>query len=233
MNSEDLKIKENSEEYARSNKKEIAKKIISFFNSEINPVSVFMAGSPGAGKTESSRWLIKQLTGHIDSILRIDPDELRKHFTDYNGKNSHLFQGATSILAEKLHDLAIDNNQSFVFDTTFSKLEKAIDNIKRSINHKRPIQILYIYQDPLQAWEFVKARELKDGRFVPKDSFIEAYFNARDVVNKIKKDFPSVVLYLLFKNIDGSTQYYKENIDSIDNHVKEHYTRDSLNNLLL
>ena len=59
---EELKIKENAEEYARLNKNQIAKDITSKYESELNPVSVFMAGSPGAGKTESSIWLIKELS---------------------------------------------------------------------------------------------------------------------------------------------------------------------------
>ena len=93
--------------------------------------------------------------------------------------------------------------------------------------------MIYVYQDPIQAWEFVKARELKDGRYVPKDSFIEEYFNARMVVNQIKIDFPAITLYLLVKNIDGTTQEYKENVDSIDNYVRETYTINILNNMLL
>jgi len=115
------------------------------------------------------------------------------------GKNSNLFQGATSIILEKIHDLAIDKNISFVLDSTFSKIDKARSNIIRSFKHKRPVQIIYVYQDPIQAWEFVKARELKDGRHIPRDSFVEEYFNARDVVNQIKKEFPEIKLYLLVK----------------------------------
>ncbi len=233
MDPEELKIKEGAEEYARSNKKLIAKELVFKYESEANPVSVFMAGSPGAGKTESSKWLIEQLTGKPDTILRIDPDELRNHFEEYNGKNSNLFQGATSILAEKIHDIAIDKAKSFIFDTTFSKIDKARQNIKRSVDHNRPVQIIYVYQDPLQAWEFVKARELKDGRNVPKESFVDEYFNARNVVNQMKKEFPGVKIHLLFKNINGSTQEYKENIDNIDNYVKEDYTVYTLKNMLL
>ena len=101
MNSEELKIKENSEEYARLNKNRIARDIISKYEPELNPVSVFMAGSPGAGKTESSKRLINELSKREDPILRIDPDELREFFKGYTGRNSNLFQGATSILAEK------------------------------------------------------------------------------------------------------------------------------------
>src|SRR3989344_2884119 len=233
MNSEELKIKENSEEYARLNKNRIARDIISKYEPELNPVSVFMAGSPGAGKTESSKRLINELSKREDPILRIDPDELREVFKGYTGRNSNLFQGATSILAEKIHDLAIKKNISFVFDTTFSKISKAKLNIQRSFDHKRSVQVIYVYQDPIQAWQFVKAREMKDGRHVPKESFIEEYFNARVVVNQVKKDFSNVALYLLVKNIDGTTQDYKENIDNIDSYVKENYTIDILNNMLL
>lgn len=235
MNTEDLKIKEAADEYARQNKKPIAKRLTdtSLYQPETHPVSVFMAGSPGAGKTESSKWLITQIAGREDAILRIDTDELRKNFDSYTGDNSHLFQGATSILANKMHDCAMDNSQSFIFDGTFSKIEIARKNIARSLDKGRSVSILYVYQDPLQAWDFVKKRALIDGRQVPKDSFIEQYFNAREVVNSIKKEFSPVQVYLLVKNIDGSTQEYRQNVDNIDNYVKEMYTRESLNSMLL
>ena len=51
--------------------------------------------------------------------------------------------------------------------------------------------------------------------------------------NQIKKDFPDIKLYLLVKNIDGTTQEYKENVDNIDNFIKENYTGDYLNNMLV
>ncbi len=235
MNADDLKIKEAADEYAKQHKKSIAKKLtdISLYQAETNPVSVFMAGSPGAGKTEASKWLIEQIAGREDAILRIDTDELRKYFDAYAGNNSHLFQGATSILAEKIHDFAIDNHQSFIFDGTFSKINIARKNIARSLDKGRPVSILYVYQDPVQAWDFVKQRALIDGRRIPKESFIEQYFSAREVVNTIKKEFPGVQVYLLVKNIDGSTQDYRQNVENIDNYIKEMYTRESLNNMLL
>lgn len=234
MDPENIKIKDRAEEYARLNKKEIAKNIINTYQTEKYPVSVFMAGSPGAGKTEASKRLIKELTKDKEnSVLRIDPDDLRILFKEYNGRNSNLFQCATSIITEKIHDLAISKDISFIFDTTFSKINKAEENIKRSIKHKRFVYIIYVYQDPIQAWEFVKGRELVDGRHIPKESFIEEYFNARDVVNKMKKEFPNIIVYILMKNIDGSIQEYRENIDNIDNYVEEKYTVESLEDMLL
>lgn len=227
---------ENAKDYARKIKNKTAIDLTSIekYPPENDPVSVFMAGSPGAGKTEASQWLIAQIyDGNKDAILRIDTDELRLFFSEYNGENSSLFQAATSILAEKIHDCALKNEQSFVFDGTFSRLEIARKNIERSLNKNRPVKILYVYQDPLQAWDFVKARARRDGRRVPKESFINQYFNARKTVNCLKQEFPEIEIYLLVKNIDGSTHYYRQNIDNIDNYVKEVYTPDTLENMLL
>lgn len=50
-------------EFARRNKKAIARELTdpAIFIPEANPVAVFMAGSPGAGKTESSKELLAEL----------------------------------------------------------------------------------------------------------------------------------------------------------------------------
>jgi len=79
MTDEETAIKQRAEEFARKNKNTIAKEATdrSRFLPDEFPVSVFMAGSPGAGKTESSRNLIKRFTKDSQSVLRIDSDELR------------------------------------------------------------------------------------------------------------------------------------------------------------
>lgn len=235
MNPEDLKIKQEADIFAKAHKNEIAKEVTDteIFLSEDNPVSVFMAGSPGAGKTESSKNLIKKFSKTDSQILRIDPDELREKMPGYTGNNSFLFQGAVSIIVSKIHDLALKNKQSFVFDGTLSKLEIARENIKRSLKRNRFVQIFYVYQDPIQAWDFVKKRELSEGRRIQKEDFITQYFTARDNVNSLKKEFgDKIQVDLLVKNIDGSDQYYKQNIDVIDNYVKERYTVETLNSVI-
>ena len=120
----ELKIIERAKEFAREHKKEIAQELTdkNNFIPEDEPVSVFMAGSPGAGKTESSINLIKTLTKNKQGILRIDSDDLRSYFSEYNGTNSNLFIAATSIIADKVQDLALTNKQSFVFDGTLSNI---------------------------------------------------------------------------------------------------------------
>jgi UDP-N-acetylglucosamine kinase len=101
MHMTDKEIIEAAIKHARANKKAIAKKLTNTqnFPPEEQPVSVFMAGSPGAGKTEDSKNLLESL--NASNVIRLDADELRNYFDLYDGKNSHLFQGAVSILVEK------------------------------------------------------------------------------------------------------------------------------------
>jgi predicted ABC-type ATPase len=236
----ELSVKENeikqiADTFAKIHKDEIAKEVTrtDIFLPEENPVSVFMAGSPGAGKTESSKNLIQKFSKKDGQILRIDPDELRIRIPGYTGDNSYLFHGAVSILVSKIHDLALKNKQSFVFDGTFSKINIARENIQRSLKRGRFVQIFYVYQDAIQAWDFVQKRELLEGRRIEKEHFITQYFAAREVVNLLKKEFGNQIkVDLLVKNIDGSDRYYKENIDIIDNYVEEGYTIETLQNML-
>lgn len=235
MANKEIEIKVRADEFARKNKRKIAKEITDtvVFPPDQFPVSVFMAGSPGAGKTETSKNLIQKLTADEHAVLRIDPDELRTRFLEYNGLNSDLFIGATSIIADKIHDFALINKQSFVFDGTFSNLLRSRENIKRSVDRKRFVQIVYVYQEPQQAWNFVKAREIQDGRKIPKIAFIEKYFIARQNVNLLKSEFKADIrVDLVVKNIDGTDFKYYENIELIDSHMPEKYTEKELDNLI-
>ncbi|PZW60194.1 zeta toxin [Pseudomonas sp. URMO17WK12:I6] len=215
--------------FARSNKKAIARRRTdkTIYPLEEAPVSVFMAGSPGAGKTEASIALVNLFAD--TKILRIDPDELRNEFSEYSGGNSWLFQGGVSILVEKVLDFAIDQRQSFLLDGTFSNIDVARRNVERSLKKGRFVQILYVYQNPFLAWDFVKAREEAEGRRIRKEHFIDQYFAARDVVNSLKLEFGSDVhVDLLLKHIDNSGRLYKAGVDKIDYHIPEQYTRADL-----
>lgn len=228
-------IKEKALAYAKKNKKAIAKRLTDreVFQSESNPVSVFMAGSPGAGKTEASKALLEDLQSDSGKILRIDPDDLRDEFEDYTGDNSFLFQPAVSILVEKIHDLSLKQKQSFLLDGTLSHYSVAEKNIKRSLSKERFVQILYVYQEPGLAWQFVVKREELEGRKVPPKQFVDQYFAARDVVNKLKAQFGKrIQVDLLLKNNDGSDRIYKANIDNIDYFVPEKYTRSRVETII-
>ena len=233
MTDQDARIEEEALAFARANKKLIAKRRTdkSLYLPEADPVSVFMAGSPGAGKTEASVELLATVDG--PAILRIDPDELRSEFPGYTGDNAWLFQAAVSVLVDKIHDMALDQEQSFLLDGTLSHYGVAKKNIVRSLGRRRMVQILYVYQEPRQAWEFVQAREAAEGRRIQEEVFIDQYFAAREVVNRLKLEFGSAIqVDLLLKNNDNTNRLYRAGIDQIDSHVPEKYNRADIERLL-
>ena len=219
--------------YARANKKRITDELTDkeVYPPENNPVSVFMAGSPGAGKTEASIELLNQFPDA--SIVRIDPDEIRENLPGYQGSNAADFQEAVSILVSGALDKVFKNGQSFLLDGTLSSYEQAKRNVERSLNRRRFVQILYVYQSPEIAWKFVQRRRQVEGRAVQLEVFIEQYFAAREVVQQLKKTYgKSIAVDLLMKDIDGGKRWFKKGVDTIDEHVPERYTRESLGSLL-
>lgn len=222
-------------QFAKAHKAAIANRLTDreFYCPEDQPVSVFMAGSPGAGKTEASKRLIAAATDGKNNIIRIDPDELREELPGYNGQNSFVFQKAVSVLVDRIHDLALKYNQSFLLDGTLSKYDKSDQNIERSLKRRRVVQILYVYQSPPLAWKFVCARELVEGRKIRPDHFIEQYFGAKDVVNALKEKFGGLIkVDLLVKANDNSHLRYKANIDRIEHYIPELYTPQMLRELI-
>jgi len=227
MTAEEKRIEQAALEYAKKHRTGIARRLtdLAIFVPETNPVSVFMAGSPGAGKTEASIELLNIKAADGAKVLRIDPDELREELPGYTGENSWLFQRAVIPIVERIHDLALDQAQSFLLDGTLSSYGVAEKNIQRSLKRGRTVQILYVYQEPEQAWKFVQAREAAEGRRIQPEDFVRQYFAARDVVNRLKAKFgKDIHVDLLMKNNDGSHQFYRAGVDQIDNHIPEKYS---------
>ena len=127
----------------------------------VHPTSVFMAGSPGAGKTEFSKNFLK---GAGEGAVRIDPDEIRDVIPQYTGGNSHLFQYAVNIGVDKVFYHVLSHDQNFILDGTMANFKKAHENITRTLKQREFIQIFYLFQDPVIAWEFTKKRELVEHR---------------------------------------------------------------------
>jgi UDP-N-acetylglucosamine kinase len=238
LNGDDQQKCNNAIEFTKKNKKLIISTFadISKHPQESNPISVFMAGSPGAGKTEFSKRLISELKNKkiiTTDPVRIDPDDLRELLPGYTGNNSHIFQAASSVGVEKLYDHVIKNRLSAIIDGTFAS-KKSIENIERSIKKNRPVEIFFIYQDPKLAWEFTKKREKLEKRNIPKEAFIDAFFASKDNVNSVKKHYgDKVKLNLVIKNFDTNLEELKLNIDNIDHYIHIPYTKDELQKIIL
>ncbi|MEK7640061.1 MAG: zeta toxin family protein [Patescibacteria group bacterium] len=197
-----------------------------------DPFTIFMAGSPGAGKTEFSEGLVKSLARRKPSIqcVRIDADEIKKMLPQYTGSNSNEVQGASALGVQKLYDYCLKERQNILLDGTFADDKYCIEDVARSIKRKRKIGIIYIYQEPEVAWKFTQIREKEEGRYLPKEAFIEAFFAARENANRVKEMFKKdVELFLIEKDWSNkSVKKTRFNIDNIDNHIVCPYTKDQL-----
>ena len=137
-------ISEDAIEFVKRNKKFIINKFVddSRQKSFQAPISFFMAGSPGAGKTEFSKNFIRLVeksmsqklaeAGYSEpfTIVRIDGDDIREMLPGYVGNNSHLFQCAISLGVNKLYDYVLEKKLNVLVDGTFSSEKYAIENIK-------------------------------------------------------------------------------------------------------
>lgn len=174
-------------DYAKANKDKFISYIIKGKSPEVGRDAVFMAGSPGAGKSEVAMGLAENYDNHVI----IDADYFRTQFPEYNGKNSSLFQKASSWLVEQAFKYVLEHGYSFVLDATFAILS-AGKNISRALKNDFRVTIFYVYQDPKVAWGFTKERELAEGRHVPKKVFINAFFKSRENIAKVKSKHPDV-----------------------------------------
>ncbi len=233
-------LKNEAEEFARAHRNEIAKELTNpkKYIPDSLPSSIFMAGSPGAGKTEYSKSFIGLLEEDRQrKVIRIDGDELRQLIPGYTGKNSYLFNTAVSLIVERIHDFALDNKQTFVLDGTFSKYEKAVVNIQRSLNKGRAVSIFYVYQEPKVAWKFTQAREVLEGRNIPKEAFIRQFLDSRETIERIQKEFKDKVSIILIKknfetHLVEKIVTINPEIHSIDQYFEKRYSKDELEKLL-
>ncbi len=194
------------------------------------PVSIFMAGVPGAGKTEYSKRLNTKFN---NKAVRIDADEIRSKIEGYDGMISYIFQSACTRAVNNLFHHALNRNQDLILDATFA-YAGAMENVKDSLRNKRKVEIHYIYQDPERAWELTKAREVTEKRKVDSQVFVDSYFKSIENVNKTKSRFgDNVELTVVFKEYEytGKEKVVLK-VDKLDGYLKKRYTREELQRLV-
>lgn len=226
LTSEEKIIADEAREWVKVHRQEVIGRFISGIASAESPVSVFMAGSPGAGKTEFSKRLVERFG---KDVVRIDADEIRDMLPQYHGGNSYVFQGAVSLGMEKLYDVVLDAGLNVVVDGTLRNYEKANANVERSMKRGRKVEIFYVYQDPEIAWDFTRKREVVEGRNIPKEAFIDSFFLSRENVLKLKGDFcDDVSVHVVLKNMTNDDEEIFYDVADVDSYVKTRYTRNAL-----
>ncbi|MEQ5857264.1 MULTISPECIES: zeta toxin family protein [unclassified Halomonas] len=216
--------------HAKLIRNEVAREMIEcpVGNDEEPPITILMAGAPGAGKTEASKEMLRDF-----NILRLDPDDLRSRFPQYDGGNSSLFQGAVSLVVERVFDKLVKSRKSFLLDGTSANLNKTRSNIARAVRAGRHVRLWYVYQDPALSWTFVEAREKTEGRGIPLEAFVDQYFNSRFVVREMKEEFgDELYVDVLVKDLDQDETKYYEDVASVDDVCPSSRTRDELREIL-
>lgn len=241
----DSEIERGALKYAIENRTRIAREIVNtsvYYREEI-PFTMFMAGSPGAGKTEISLQMIdfceKEFSSLLNlesslKILRIDPDEIRASIPGYVGSKAHLYQRAVSKIVEKVVDRAFEKSVSFLLDGTLSSLVVADRNIQRAVARRRHVDVFYVYQDPISAWKIVQNREVDSGRAVPFDVYIKQLMSARDNVEEMLRRYGNRVnLGIFISKEDSYESKFMATLDDFDRLVPRYYDEDDLRQVIL
>ncbi len=236
-----------------------AEELIDKFVIQKNPlrlgfITIFMAGSPGAGKTEFSQRYMPIIFGAgvlgslaemlIDKgiviksedslIIRIDVDEIREFLPQYRKTdpehgikgNAHVIQIGASKGLDILREYCLKNEVSFLHDGTFSNYATMKELVKKSLKGDRAVHIYYLYLDPLTAWKFTKAREYLEGRNIEKEKFIEQFFKSRENVDRIKKEFgDQVKVHCVLKDNKNEVKDIVFDQSSIDQFLDVQYTK--------
>lgn len=249
FNENEERIREAAFEYVKSNKRRLIEEFASLdaYSPSSAPVSVFTAGAPGAGKTEFADRLINRLStsGFIErwlgrnyssaDLVHIDPDKIRIQLPGYSGDNASIFQRAVTKGVSYIFDHCQTKDLSYVLDGTFSKYSIATENVSRAIGRNRKVILCYLYREPEVSWETVLSRSVEEGRSVPKDAFVEEYFDSIDSVNRVKEEFGKDVEVWFIRRLDGSggVNYRIEvNVSKLDGYIPIDYSRDKLYNSL-
>lgn len=232
MNEEKLKQSQDAERYLKDHVNDLFRRFanLEVFQPDQATVSLFMAGSPGAGKTEMSKRLIERFAS---KPVRIDADEIREMFPGYNGTNANIFQRAATLGVNKLYDFVLEKKLNVILDGTFAYFG-ADTNVKRSLDHGRVVEIFYLFQDPEVAWDVTKKREAIEHRNVSKETFIDAFLKSQENIRLTMQQFSgSVNLYVVIKDFTKNLEIIHPRVAEIDKYLPKIYTKDQLNLMLL
>lgn len=215
--------------WAKDNKKSLVQKIINKFSTEPQeqPYAVFIAGIPGAGKTE----LLDRLFD-TNTVVRIDLDEIVKLFPNYSPDKYYAYRGAANIILDEVFIYCRKHKLNFVIDGTFGH-KNAIGNIEKALK-RHDVLLLYVYKDPLASWKLTQDREVVTNRAINREGFINSCVTVPENVRKAMVEFANKIEITAIKK-DKDSHNFKILQDSkeIDDLLKHTYTKKELEKIIL
>jgi len=157
----------------------------------------------------------------------VDADYYKQIYNDYDNKNHSIYGlmakdllfkalqlpeikkvvftagGSGSGKSEVIcRHLIQESFQGIIVDGTLANYTDAIDNITRSLDAGKQVEIRGIVTELERAYNFVLQREIRTGRGVPIDTFIERHFNYIDSFPRIMKYFKNNpnINFILYDN---------------------------------
>lgn len=231
LTAEETRLSEEAFEFMKSHERELIARFAdpALHKPDVRLVSLFMAGSPGAGKTETSKRLVENFAR---KPIRIDADEIRALCPGYVGDRAYLYQKAANKGVNLLYDYALEQGLNVILDGTFA-YGGAGDNVERSLQRGRKVELYYVWQEPKRAWELVVAREAIEHRKVTRDVFAHALVTARQNVDEIKQRFGDrIELNLIIKDFESKDERLELNIPSVDPYLPKSYSETEVLDLI-
>lgn len=161
-------------------------------------------------------------------------DDIRAIFPKYTGKNSNVFQAACSVGVSVLYFHCLKHCLNVIMDATFA-YARALENVQVSLNKHRHVELHYLYQDPLIAWEFTQKREATEGRTVPREVFIDAFTGARrNIVQSYERFGERITVNVLLRNFHTGSDSFHQHVtkEAFDVLVPNTYTPSILDTIL-
>ncbi len=182
----------------KSNQNKVAQLFFKKYKPTKTKLAFFMAGIPGAGKTEFADNTIREAS---PQLIPIEHDQLVEYIDTYKPESYYNYRTAGSTLVTRIFEDCIKNGYAFVFDGTLSH-ENGIRNINKCLKHGYNVIIVYIVQDTSMAWELTQAREVVKKRAIRKIGFIKTCKKINsNLLNifKTHKSNPSFSFWLINK----------------------------------
>lgn len=217
------------QKWAKQHKTELVKKLVGSIkpvSGDEKPLAIFLAGIPGAGKTE----LIERLIEKDTTLVRIDLDEVVKLFPEYSPENYYEYRSAASLIVDETVIYCRQHRINFILDGTFGH-PKAVANIESALK-RHEVAILYIWKQPPLAWKHTQDRQLLTKRGIDRSGFITACEQVPKNVREVQKKFGSKISIVAFrKNLEKDTFEIYQDSKQIDDLLSKSYNEDEIKDL--
>ncbi len=163
----------------KANQQMVVDRFFSDYKPAETKLAFFMAGIPGAGKTEFAERFNK-----VVKLAPIEHDKLVEYINGYRPEEYYNYRKAGSVLVTRILNECLKRGHGFIFDGTLSH-EGGYRNIEKTLKKEYRVQVIYIVQDAQLAWNLTRDRELVKKRAIEKQGFI-------DTCNKITKNLSAI-----------------------------------------